>query len=272
MKLFAGLFLFISLNAFSNEALVHSTFGWNKEIVKVDDFKRLEIVYDYDKADIRPESKALLDSVAVFMNCHPYATFYLENHTDSRGNDNYNSHLTVRRSKAVVAYLVSKGIFADRLQAMGKGEEELIYSDKYIKENAKTKSEQEKLHQVNRRTVLRVRSVDYKSQPLDDANLLGNYLNTDTTLLHFLTGNKTNTVELSRFEKAMINNEFKKNFSTTILDEISYLIYSDEKCNLNVIAILVSVADSEAGLLQNFSKYKKYAWDICERKWEEINQ
>lgn len=270
MKLFTFLLLFISTNSFSNEALVHSTFGWKTEHLNPGDFKRLEIVYDFDKADIRPESKALLDSVAVFMNCHPYAVFYIENHTDSRGNDQYNSKLTGRRSKAIVDYLISKGIFPNRLEAVGKGESELIYSDVYIKENAKTKPEQEKLHQINRRTVLKVRSIDYKSQPLDEINLTGNYLEADTTVLHFLMGEKANKVELSRFEKAMIHYEISKTMEPTFLEKIIYLFYKDETCKLNVLIFEFQPGKNSEGLLANYSSITKFRWDICEKKLVEI--
>lgn len=75
-------------------------------------------------AEVKIESYPLLDEiVAVAQRC---ATFRItvEGHTNRRGNDAYNLDLSQRRASAVMAYLVSKGIAADGLVAVGKGEAE----------------------------------------------------------------------------------------------------------------------------------------------------
>ena len=54
----------------------------------------------------------------------------VEGHTDNVGNDAYNKGLSQRRAEAVVAYLVSKGVDAGRLQAKGFGEEAPIADNK----------------------------------------------------------------------------------------------------------------------------------------------
>jgi OOP family OmpA-OmpF porin len=51
-------------------------------------------------------------------------------HTDSVGTDTYNQKLSIRRAEAVKAYLVSKGIEANRVYTEGKGESQPIASNK----------------------------------------------------------------------------------------------------------------------------------------------
>lgn len=69
------------------------------------------IYYDTDKNTIRPESFPILDAVANVIIQHPEITLvYVEGHTDSQGNFEHNRKLSERRSEAVVAYLVTKGV------------------------------------------------------------------------------------------------------------------------------------------------------------------
>jgi OOP family OmpA-OmpF porin len=51
-------------------------------------------------------------------------------HTDSIGSDAYNQKLSVRRAEAVKAYLVSKGIEANRIYTEGKGEKQPVADNK----------------------------------------------------------------------------------------------------------------------------------------------
>ncbi|MCA9543207.1 MAG: OmpA family protein [Myxococcales bacterium] len=53
----------------------------------------------------------------------------VEGHTDSRGKDEYNRALSDDRAKAVVAYLTSKGVAAERLVSQGFGEDQPIASN-----------------------------------------------------------------------------------------------------------------------------------------------
>ncbi|MBK1441895.1 OmpA family protein [Parapedobacter sp. ISTM3] len=79
------------------------------------------IYFDFDKADIRPDAALELDKIAAFLNSDPDARIELSAHADSRGTHEYNLKLTQRRADSAVAYLVSKGIAADRLVAKGYG-------------------------------------------------------------------------------------------------------------------------------------------------------
>ena len=68
--------------------------------------------------------------------------------------------LSQRRAQTCVDYLISRGIEADRLVAVGRGEEQLLISDAEINALA-TEAEREAAHQKNRRTVFRILRFDY---------------------------------------------------------------------------------------------------------------
>ncbi|MEQ8660949.1 MAG: OmpA family protein [Gammaproteobacteria bacterium] len=78
--------------------------------------------FDYDSAKLRPESESVLDAAVTVLNENPSVHVRIEGHTDSRGSDAYNRKLSERRAQSVVAYLVSRGIDAGRLSAIGYGE------------------------------------------------------------------------------------------------------------------------------------------------------
>ncbi|KAA3651723.1 MAG: OmpA family protein [Proteobacteria bacterium] len=80
------------------------------------------IVFDFDKATIKPESKAAFKVIADYLNNHPDKMFYVVGHTDSKGTFVYNQKLSSDRAHAVREALINDyGIQADRLQAHGVG-------------------------------------------------------------------------------------------------------------------------------------------------------
>ena len=81
--------------------------------------------FDYDKSVVKAEGKAKLNDLAAQIGNLNLETLVATGHTDSRGSDKYNQALSMRRANAVKAYLVSKGIAADRILVEGKGESEL---------------------------------------------------------------------------------------------------------------------------------------------------
>lgn len=78
--------------------------------------------FDYDKSDIRPDSRPVLDEAADVLDAHPGVRISVEGHTDSRGTDAYNEKLSVRRAEAVFRYLVNRGVVPDRMEVIGYGE------------------------------------------------------------------------------------------------------------------------------------------------------
>ncbi|RFO96874.1 hypothetical protein DIC66_10230 [Rhodoferax lacus] len=78
--------------------------------------------FDFDKAVLKPEGKAKLDDLVGKVKDISLEVIIAVGHTDSVGKDEYNQKLSVARSEAVKAYLVSKGIEKNRVYTEGKGE------------------------------------------------------------------------------------------------------------------------------------------------------
>jgi OOP family OmpA-OmpF porin len=79
------------------------------------------VLFDFDKAVIKPETYPLLDEVVAILNKNPEMTVELQGHTCNIGSQEYNMGLSLRRANAVADYLESKGISRDRLTTKGFG-------------------------------------------------------------------------------------------------------------------------------------------------------
>lgn len=135
------------------------------------------IFYDYDKADLRPESKTALNELIAVLHDNPNVTIEMASHTDRWGSDAYNINLSERRAKSVVDYLVENGISRDRLQPHGYGKsrpktvtkriarlypqfkEGDILTEAFIK--TLPEEDQQAADQINRRTEFSVLSLTY---------------------------------------------------------------------------------------------------------------
>ncbi|MGI8952323.1 MAG: OmpA family protein [Chitinophagaceae bacterium] len=79
------------------------------------------IQFDFDSYQLQPVSLIELDKLIQLMNDNPSIKILISGHTDNIGNEADNSKLSTNRAKAVVDYLVSKGIDVKRLQYKGLG-------------------------------------------------------------------------------------------------------------------------------------------------------
>ncbi len=79
------------------------------------------IFFDYDRANLKPESYPELNRLVDFLKKHPQVKIEIAGHTDSIGTLEYNMQLSQRRAQAVVDYLVRHGIARSRLIAKGYG-------------------------------------------------------------------------------------------------------------------------------------------------------
>ena len=82
----------------------------------------LKLLFDFDSAELRPESITELERVVKFMGDVPFAKAMVEGHTDSVGTEVYNQALSDRRAKAVFDYLSSRGVDPARMSSVGHGE------------------------------------------------------------------------------------------------------------------------------------------------------
>lgn len=78
--------------------------------------------FDFDKALLKPEGKATLQTLVAKLKDTDIEVIVATGHTDSTGPEAYNVKLSMRRAKAVKAFLVSKGIPEARVFVEGKGE------------------------------------------------------------------------------------------------------------------------------------------------------
>src|SRR5262245_20361451 len=74
-----------------------------------------DVLFDFDKAVIKPEGKSKLDDLATKVKAINLEVVIAIGHTDSIGADAYNQKLSVRRAEAVKSYLVSKGVEPNRI-------------------------------------------------------------------------------------------------------------------------------------------------------------
>ncbi len=103
------------------------------------------IFFDVNKASLRKESVSELERLVTIMNENPNIKVEVSGHTDSDGNDELNLKLSQARAKAVVDYVITKGVKSERVIAKGYGETQPI---------APNDSPENK--QKNRRTELKV--------------------------------------------------------------------------------------------------------------------
>ncbi len=115
----------------------------NKEIVLQN------IYYDFDKWDIRPDAVPTLNQLTTILQENTQIKIRLASHTDCRGTDKYNQELSQKRAQSVVDYLITKGIAAERLSAVGYGE-----SVPAVKCECSKCTEEE--YQANRRTTFTI--------------------------------------------------------------------------------------------------------------------
>ncbi|WP_118974143.1 OmpA family protein [Taibaiella koreensis] len=115
------------------------------------DYEMANILYDYDKATLRPESAASLEKLTELMKNNPSLDVKIFSYTDSKGTDAYNLNLSQQRAESVVNYLVRNGIDRSRLSAQGMGEKNPVASNTGPKGKDNPEGRQQ-----NRRTTFRI--------------------------------------------------------------------------------------------------------------------
>ena len=98
-----------------------------------------DALFDFDKSVLKPEGKAKLDDLTGKLQGVNLEVIIAVGHTDSVGTDAYNQKLSIRRAEAVKAYLLSKGIEANRVYTEGKGEKQPVADNKTAAGRAKNR-------------------------------------------------------------------------------------------------------------------------------------
>lgn len=89
-----------------------------------------DVLFDFDKAEIRPAAEPALQEIARLIASIPDGRTTVEGHTDSRGAATYNQALSKRRAKAVAAWLAAHGVDKARLAVAGMGSSHPIAPNK----------------------------------------------------------------------------------------------------------------------------------------------
>lgn len=103
------------------------------------------ILFEFDKAVLLPESHKELNRLFEFMQENDSISILFEGHTDNIGSHEYNMELSLRRAEAVGSYLIKKGIDPERLSWKGYGKTRPVSLNKT-----------EEGRQLNRRVAFRI--------------------------------------------------------------------------------------------------------------------
>ena len=109
------------------------------EALNRDGFIALYINFDLNKADIKPESKPIIDEIAVLLKGNPGLKVSIEGHTDSTGDAQKNKVLSEQRAQSVKNALVTLGIDAARMKAVGWGQEKPVADNRSEEGRAKNR-------------------------------------------------------------------------------------------------------------------------------------
>ncbi|CAN5158438.1 DUF5723 family protein [soil metagenome] len=110
------------------------------------------ILFDFGKATIRPESMAIIQKAAQTMNEQiPNSSLYIDGYTDSKGSVKINKSLSLKRAQAVTAALAASGVDKSRINARGFG-----------KDNPKCTNDTEEGRQCNRRVEVVIQNINQK--------------------------------------------------------------------------------------------------------------
>lgn len=88
-----------------------------------------KILFAFSKSDIGDAARSNLDKLVAVLNKYPNTNIEIQGHTDSRGTEEYNMGLSIRRATAVRDYLESQGIVASRMTTKGFGETAPAYTN-----------------------------------------------------------------------------------------------------------------------------------------------
>ena len=113
-----------------------------------------DIYYDFNQATLNESGVGYMEGLLQLLINHPSMEIDLISHTDSQGSSEHNMELSNKRAENAKGYLVYRGIKADRIRAIGKGETEI---QNRCTDGVNCSDEE---HQFNRRTEILVRKFE----------------------------------------------------------------------------------------------------------------
>jgi outer membrane protein OmpA-like peptidoglycan-associated protein len=110
-------------------------------------------LFEYDKADLRPDAIEDLKKLALIVKRYPGAIFTVEGYADSLGDWNYNMDLSARRARAVQAWLlVNLGVNPFKIEAKGYGSSNFI-----VTPSGRVDDEEKQRQEKNRRVEISIK-------------------------------------------------------------------------------------------------------------------
>jgi len=98
-----------------------------KVMDEVQAFESEPVYFDFDRSEIRPEYRPLLENKAAWLKARPEHRIRIEGHCDERGTAEYNLALGEKRAFSVMDYLVTLGVPAKRMSTISYGEERPVF-------------------------------------------------------------------------------------------------------------------------------------------------
>ena len=96
---------------------------------QIEAFESTQIYFDFDKWDLKPEARAVLEKKAAWLKANPQYKVTIGGHCDERGTNEYNLALGERRAKAAVKYLNTLGVSTERMTSISYGEERPVCTE-----------------------------------------------------------------------------------------------------------------------------------------------
>ncbi len=124
----------LSLNPLiTNQVIFHSEGYYDKSVINpqapIGTITFLNIEFEFGKAEIKPNSEAMIQKVADAMKANTGLIIRINGHTDNIGSEENNLTLSKNRADAVKQMLVGMGISAGRIETMGFGESRPVVSN-----------------------------------------------------------------------------------------------------------------------------------------------
>lgn len=85
-----------------------------------------DVLFDFDRSDIRPDARAVLGQLSGILLAMPKSPVGITGHTDAKGSDDYNQRLSQQRATSVRKWLAQLGVAERRMTTSGKGESEPV--------------------------------------------------------------------------------------------------------------------------------------------------